>query len=73
MMFATLLLTVACLTDSPSATITIQTSTHVERGTVLAPCSLIIEGNYERLVKLMGRPDDEQVSVVEIPPIPMAK
>lgn len=39
----------------------------------LGPVQLTIEGNYERLMRLMGRPDDEQVSVVEIPPIPMAK
>lgn len=65
-MFAALLISfINCAADSPSAQITIKTPTHVERGTILSPCELTIEGNYQRLVRLMGRPDDEQVSVVE--------
>lgn len=72
-MFTALIISVACAANSPSATVTIKTQTRVEHGTILEPCMLTIEGNYQRLVRLMGRPDDEQVSVVEVPPIPRAK
>jgi hypothetical protein len=70
-MFA-LVLALACANDSPvlhHATIQVDNKPP-EHWIVLGPCPLTRDAYYDRLVRLMGRPDDEQVSVVEVPPLP---
>lgn len=41
---ATILFAIACADASPSATIAIQTPTHVEHGTILTPCKPTLDG-----------------------------
>ena len=61
---ATILLALACADASPSATIAIQTPTHVEHGTILAPCKPTLEG----YVNMMEGPGVHARDVPEIGP-----
>ena len=73
-MLAALLISIQCAGESPSKRIdaTVSDKGHIIQihGTVLAPCALTLEGNYDRLIRLMDKPDDHPISVIEIPPIP---